>query len=218
MKARRPAVADRATAGRVRIIAGRLRGSRLEVPDAPGLRPTSDRVRETLFNWLAPHLPGARCLDLFAGSGALGFEAASRGAAAVDLVERDARVAAALAAAAQRLRADSVRVHAEEALAWLARQPAGAFDLAFVDPPFAAGLLDASLAALAPHLAPAARVYVECGRDAQPALPPGWALLREGATREVRYALYATPGPAESSRAPATLPADSAALDRSRST
>ena len=108
MKPRRPPGADRAAPGRVRIIAGRLRGSRIDVPDGAGLRPTSDRVRETLFNWLAPHLAGARCVDLFAGSGALGFEAASRGAAAVELVERDARVAAGLAATASRLQVDKV--------------------------------------------------------------------------------------------------------------
>jgi 16S rRNA (guanine966-N2)-methyltransferase len=207
----------------VRIIAGRLRGSRLDVPGVDGLRPSSDRVRETLFNWLAPHLPGAVCLDLFAGSGALGIEAWSRGAARVDLVERDARVAAGLAAAVARLGAHGVAVHAEDALAWLRRAPAARFDVVFVDPPFAAGLLDASLVALRPHLAADARVYVECAREARPALPAGWEALREGHTRDVRFALYRAPGGAS---APATLapdsappdsePTDSASPDRSR--
>src|SRR5687767_377329 len=121
MKPRRPPGAEPAGPGRVRIIAGRLRGSRIDVPDGAGLRPTSDRVRETLFNWLAAQLPGARCLDLFAGSGALGFEAASRGAATVEMIERDARIAAGLAATARRLAVDNVRVHAADAFDWLAQ-------------------------------------------------------------------------------------------------
>ena len=182
--------ASSAPVGRVRIIAGRLRGSKIDVPDLPGLRPTSDRVRETLFNWLAPHLAGARCLDLFAGSGALGFEAASRGAAEVWMIERDARAAAHLRGTAQRLQAESVRVEAGDALGWLRSADAPSFDLAFVDPPFSAGLLDASLAALAPRLADGALVYVESPRDSAPAVPAEWALHREGHTREVRYALY----------------------------
>jgi 16S rRNA (guanine966-N2)-methyltransferase len=186
MKPRRPSGAETAAPGRVRIIAGRLRGSRIEVPAGAGLRPTSDRVRETLFNWLAPYLTGARCVDLFAGSGALGFEAASRGAAAVEMIEREASVAAGLAATAQRLRADNVRVHAADALDWLAQCPAAAFDIAFVDPPFGAGLLDRSLDALDSRLAEDARIYVECARAAEPQVPSGWERLREGSTREVR--------------------------------
>ncbi len=176
--------------GRVRIIAGSLRGSRIDVPTAPGLRPTSDRVRETLFNWLAPTLPGARCLDLFAGSGALGFEAASRGAAEVVMVERDPALAAQLRAVAQRLQVGSARIENLDALAWLARSPPLRYDIAFVDPPFAAGLLDASLAALDPHLADEAWIYVECASGQAPLVGADWNLHREGATREVRYALY----------------------------
>lgn len=179
-------------AGKVRIIAGRYRGSKLDVRDAPGLRPSSDRVRETLFNWLQPLLPGARCLDLFAGSGALGFEAASRGAAFVQLVERDPALAQALRETAARLHADEVRVHAGDALARLREPPETPFDIAFVDPPFDAGLHEPALALLPPWLAPGARVYVESASAAEPRVPAGWALLREGRTREVRYALYAT--------------------------
>src|SRR5690606_15336453 len=127
----------RAAPGRIRIIGGTLRGSRLDVPDRPGLRPTADRVRETLFNWLQPVLPGARCLDAFAGTGALGLEAASRGAASVLALERDPALATALRAAVQRLGATTVEVHAADALAWLARPPDRRFDIVFLDPPFA---------------------------------------------------------------------------------
>jgi 16S rRNA (guanine966-N2)-methyltransferase len=192
-----------AAPGRIRIIAGSLRGSRIDVPDAPGLRPTSDRVRETVFNWLAPSIHGAVCLDLFAGSGALGFEAASRGAAETVLVERDAGLAANLRAVAQRLRIESARVENADALAWLARPPQRRFDIVFIDPPFAAGLLDASLAALEPHLADEAWIYVEHGQDQVASIPSAWGLHRDGTTREVRYALYR-----RSAAAAATLPAD----------
>ena len=182
-----------AAAGQVRLIGGAWRGSKLPVPALPGLRPTSDRVRETLFNWLHGELAGARVLDLFAGTGALGFEAASRGAASVDLVESAPLAVDALRSAAARLGRDGsggkVQVHAQSAMAFLAAQ-AGPWDLAFVDPPFAGGFWAEALAALAPRLAPRARVYVESPVDAAPALPAGWVLLRETATREVRAALY----------------------------
>ena len=190
MNARRGNVAA-ARPGSVRIIAGRWRGTRLPVPDAPGLRPTSDRVRETLFNWLQPVLPGARVLVLFGGPAALGLEAASRGAARVQLVEADARLAQALAAAATRLDADGrVTVRHGDALAFL-REDAGApWDIAFVDPPFAAGLWPAVLAALPARLAADAWLYLESPAGHVPALPADWALHREGGTRDVRYALY----------------------------
>jgi 16S rRNA (guanine966-N2)-methyltransferase len=180
-----------AAAGKVRLIAGRWRGTRLEVPDLPGLRPTSDRVRETLFNWLMPMLPGARVLDLFAGSGALGLEAVSRGAAGAVLVERDPALAAALRATAARLPGgEVVSVVQADALAWLAAQPEASFDLAFVDPPFAAGLWDQVLSQLSTRLRPDAWLYVEAPNDVEVAPPPPWRLHREGVTREVRYALY----------------------------
>lgn len=176
--------------GSVRIIAGSLRGSKLPVPDRPGLRPTSDRVRETLFNWVQHELPGARVLDLFAGTGALGFEAASRGAAEVWMVERDPDLARSLREQATRLKAAQVRVLAEDGLAWLGRSPAQAFDLVFLDPPFAAGLWEPAAAALAPWLAPEALIYVECPRNVVPSLPQGWTLHREGHTRDVHFALH----------------------------
>ncbi|MBW8312559.1 MAG: 16S rRNA (guanine(966)-N(2))-methyltransferase RsmD [Rhizobium sp.] len=194
--------------GTVRIIAGQLRGSKLPVPDRPGLRPTSDRVRETLFNWLQPKLPGARVLDLFAGTGALGFEAASRGAAAVRLVERDPGLAQGLRDSAARLKAASVAVDTTDALAWLRRAPDQAFDLVFLDPPFEAGLWEPAAALLGPWLAPGAWIYVETPQNVAPSLPADWLPHREGRTREVRYALLrAEGGPAPDSAA--TLPGES---------
>lgn len=182
---------SRTPAGRIRLIGGRWRGTRLDVPDAPGLRPTSDRVRETLFNWLMPVLPGARVVDLFAGSGALGFEAVSRGAATAVLVERDPALAAALRSAAARLEGgEEVTVVQADVVAWLAGQGEAAFDIAFVDPPFASGLWSPALLALLPRLAPAAWLYVEAPHEAAVELPPDWSVHREGRTREVRYALY----------------------------
>ena len=176
--------------GQVRIIAGSLRGSKLPVPDMPGLRPSGDRARETLFNWLQHEVAGKRVLDLFAGSGALGFEAASRGAAEVILLERDGLLAQSLRDSAKRLKADTVRVEYADALGWLARAPDHAFDLAFIDPPFQAGLWDAAARALAPWLSDRAWVYVELARSAAFAPPPGWTLHREGQTREVRHLLF----------------------------
>ncbi len=187
--------ASRTETGTVRIIGGRWRGTRLAVPASPGLRPSSDRVRETLFNWLQPILPSARVLDLFAGTGALGFEALSRGAARAVLVERDAALANALRDTAARLTAqDRVEVVQGDALAWLSRQHEAAFDLAFVDPPFDADLWQPSLSALLPKLAAEAWLYVESPQDRALALPADWRLHREGRTREVRFALYRAPG------------------------
>ena len=213
--------------GKVRIIGGRWRGTRLDVADSPGLRPTSDRVRETLFNWLTPMLPGARVLDLFAGSGALGLEAVSRGAASALLVERDPALAAALRAIAARLQGgDAVSVVQSDALAWLGSLPdadsglvgagrAGAdlagFDLAFVDPPFAADLWQAVLPKLLPKLAADAWLYLESPPLAPPILPADWALHREGGTRDVRYAVYRRgPAAVRPSAPAATLGSDPA--------
>lgn len=177
--------------GSVRIIGGHWRGTRLPVPDRPGLRPTSDRVRETLFNWLQPQLPGARVLDLFAGSGALGLEALSRGAASAQLVEADARLALTLKQLGGRLDAGSrLDVHAGDALAWLRGASGRVFDIAFVDPPFDAGLWDAVLALLPARMAAQACMYLEAPIASAPVLPGEWALHREGQTRDVRYALY----------------------------
>jgi len=182
---------QRDAAGSVRIIGGRWRGTRLPVPQAAGLRPTSDRVRETVFNWLQPVLPGARVLDLFAGSGALGLEAVSRGAAHAQLVEADPALAQALQTVVQRLSAgDELKVDRADALAWLRQEQAERFDIAFVDPPFQAGLWPAVLEWLPARLADTAWLYLETPVEHAPDVSGEWALHREGSTREVRYALY----------------------------
>jgi 16S rRNA (guanine966-N2)-methyltransferase len=146
--------------GRVRVIGGAWRKSVLHFPAVAGLRPTPDRVRETLFNWLGQDLGGSTCLDLFAGSGALGFEAASRGARRVVLVERDSRAAGALRSNATRLSAGTLEVVASDAMAWLARAKER-FDVVFVDPPFRQNVLPDVLARLPRVLESGARVYVE---------------------------------------------------------
>ena len=188
--------APRTDTGKVRIVGGRWRGTRLVVPASPGLRPSSDRVRETLFNWLMPVLAGARVVDVFAGTGALGLEAVSRGAAHATLVERDAALARFLSETVARLSAqESVEIAHGDALAWLAQQAPDSFDLAFVDPPFDADLWQPTLAALLPKLAQGAWLYVESPPEQAPTLPKEWVLHREGRTREVRYALYRAPDP-----------------------
>jgi 16S rRNA (guanine966-N2)-methyltransferase len=159
----------------VRIIGGHWKRTRLDVPDRPGLRPTPDRVRETLFNWLGQDLAGWRCVDAFAGTGALGLEAASRGAADVLLVEADGNLVDALRAVVKRLAADNVRVQRGNALTVLASLPAGATDLVFLDPPFEADLFDKALGAALPALSPQGFIYLEA--------PAAWtpeALARHG--------------------------------------
>lgn len=179
----------------VRIIGGEWRGRRIRFPAAPGLRPTSDRRRETLFNWLAPDLPGSRCLDLFAGSGALGFEALSRGATLAVLVEASREVAAALAASARALAAgDRCRVVHARAERFLAR-PAEPFDVVFLDPPFdRPNLVADACSRLGPAwLSPRARVYLEVDAHAdRPRLPPDWRLLREHAAGDAHALLFVT--------------------------
>lgn len=182
----------RAAAGRIRIIGGSLRNSRLEVPDLPGLRPTAERARETLFNWLAPVIDGARCLDLCAGTGALGIEALSRGAASVQFVERELHAVQALRANLARLkRIDAGQVAAIDAMVFL-QQAAEPHDLAFLDPPFALELWTALAQRLESGgwLTAQAWVYVESPRGPAPALPANWLLHREGHAGEVRFALY----------------------------
>ena len=192
---------NRAPPGQVRIIGGRLRGSRLPVPDLPGLRPSGDRPRETLFNWLQGEVAGRRVLDLFAGSGALGFEALSRGAAEAWLVERDPRQAQSLVDSARRLKVEQAHVVCADALQWLAQAVEPRFDLVFVDPPFAAGLWQQAAQALAPRLADQAWVYVEIAANGDFQAPPGWTLHRQGSTREARQWLFRT----DSASAAATL-------------
>jgi 16S rRNA (guanine(966)-N(2))-methyltransferase RsmD len=164
----------------VRLIGGRWKRSKLPVADCPGLRPTPDRVRETLFNWLGQDLTGWRVLDAFAGSGALGFEAASRGAAQVLLLERDAALVTSLQATRARLSADAVRVERADALAWMAAAAPARWDLVLLDPPFDAGLADAAAMAAVRLLAPGGYLYVESGQ------PPAEAVSGMSAYRSLR--------------------------------
>ncbi|QEE25478.1 16S rRNA (guanine(966)-N(2))-methyltransferase RsmD [Rhodanobacter glycinis] len=182
-------------AGRIRIIGGSLRNSRLDVPDLPGLRPTPERVRETLFNWLAPTIAGVQALDLCAGTGALGIEALSRGAAGVQFVERDAAAARTLRENLARLKAPGGAVAATDAASYLHGAPR-TFGLVFMDPPFALELW-APLARQLEQggwLTPSAQIYVESPRNTLPALPANWQAWREGAAGDVRFALYRRAG------------------------
>ena len=191
-----PRAAPRPAFGSVRIIGGSLRRSRLDVPDAPGLRPTPDRVRETLFNWLAPIIEGARCLDLFAGTGALGIEALSRGAGWVDFVERDPRLAQALRQNLERLRQTDAAVRCADALQTLGEAPPDAYDVVFVDPPFTETLWQPAVMALEGNgwLRAGALIYLEMPAAAQIGVPETWNLHRESAAGAVRYALYRRSG------------------------
>lgn len=175
----------------MRIIAGRWRGRRLPVADVPGLRPTPDRSRETLFNWLAPRLAGANCLDLFAGSGALGFEALSRGAQTLTMVERDAQVARQLRDSAALLGAERLDLRRADALTFL-NAPGRPFEVVFLDPPFRQGLLPPCIERLhrGGWLAADADIYIEVEREAGcPALPPGWQTFRQGQAGQVSFFL-----------------------------
>lgn len=182
--------------GKIRIIAGVWKGRRLPVADQPGLRPTPERLRETLFNWLMPMIAGARCLDLFAGSGALGFEAASRGAAEVVLVEKHPRLAQVLREQAQKLEAAQIEVMHTDALDFLQAAPRR-FDLVFLDPPFGQQWLNPCCAALSQRgwLKPGARVYLEMEQNLVTqgglALPPGWNILRRSSAGEAAAILAA---------------------------
>lgn len=174
----------------VRIIGGLSRRRLLHFPDVPGLRPTPDRTRETLFNWLGQDLSGQCCLDAFAGSGALGFEAASRGASRVVLWERDARALAALRRNARELGIPGVEVTLADALGAL-RATGESFDVIFLDPPFAEGLLEPALVAAATHLRPGGRIYAESPMPLPAELlqRAGLAVVRQGKAGLSHYCL-----------------------------
>lgn len=184
--------------GTVRIIAGQWRGRKLRFPAAADLRPTSDRRRETLFNWLGPELTGLRCLDLFAGSGALGFEAASRGAAHVVMVDSARAVVRGLETSRDDLDAMQVRIHGMDVRRFLASGNGGEFDIVFLDPPFARPDLanDALHALQGPWLARSARIYVEIDAHRRAALPvpSTWRLHRESHGGDAHGLLYVTDG------------------------
>lgn len=178
--------------GRLRIVAGKWRSRLLPVADVEGLRPTPARVRETVFNWLAPALPGARCLDLFAGSGAMGFEALSRGAATVEFVENDPRAVAVLEDARNALGATDASIRRTDAYRYLAAPAQRPFDVVFLDPPYA----DDSISELCRLLDEGAwlraggLVYFEQDREQTPAvLPDGWRLEKEKGAGQVRFCL-----------------------------
>lgn len=182
------------TPGALRVIGGKYRSRLLRVPQRPGLRPTPDRVRETLFNWLGQDLSGLACLDLFAGSGALGFEAASRGATRVVLVEKDRAAVAELERNRAALDATQVTIVHGDAAAYLAREherldarPAGRFDVVFLDPPFRQNAVAGILGNLPPRLEPGARVYVESEAPVDLAAP--WTELKRARAGQVNYQL-----------------------------
>jgi 16S rRNA (guanine966-N2)-methyltransferase len=175
---------------KLRIIAGRWRGMPISFPPQAELRPTPDRVRETLFNWLQPAIVDARCLDLFAGSGALAFEALSRGAREVVCVDRDRANVCHLTDTARRLQARGFEAIASDAMDYLSDTPR-AFDIAFLDPPYASNVLQGVLPRLAQGwLAPGALIYVEAPAEARlPELPSGWSVHRSRRAGQVGYHL-----------------------------
>lgn len=178
--------------GQIRIIGGQWRGRKLPVPDSPGLRPTTDRVRETLFNWLAPYLVGARCMDCFAGSGALGLEALSRYAADATLLEMERGVAQQLQKNLATLKSSAAKVVNTNTLNFLS-QHGEPHDIVFVDPPFRKGLLEETLNLLETRgwLAPQALIYVESEvENGLPPVPASWQLHREKVAGQVAYRLY----------------------------
>lgn len=172
----------------VRLIGGEWKRSKLPVADKPGLRPTPDRVRETLFNWLGQDLSGWRCLDAFAGSGALGFEAASRGAAEVVLLERDNDLVRSLRTSQQRLKAQTLRIEPADALGWMKRCAPASFELVMLDPPFDAGLGEVALAAALPLVVEGGYLYLEVPEPLAQA-PAGFELWRSARAGAVHYHL-----------------------------
>jgi 16S rRNA (guanine966-N2)-methyltransferase len=184
----------------VRIIGGMWKRTRLAVADKPGLRPTPDRVRETLFNWLGQDLQGWRCVDAFAGTGALGLEAASRGASAVLLVEQDAQLVAQLRAMQARLQAPMVTVERANGLSVLQRLAPASTDLIFLDPPFDAGIYDKALSAAAAALVPQGFIYLEAPTawTGEALAPFGLQALRTLKAGAVHAHLLARAEPAQS--------------------
>ncbi len=183
---------NHAGSGKIRIIGGQWRGRKLPVPESPGLRPTTDRVRETLFNWLAPSIVDANCLDCFAGSGALGLEALSRYAANATLLEMERGVAQQLQKNLATLKASNGKVVNTNTLAFLA-QTGTPHDIVFVDPPFRKGLLEETLKLLESNgwLNDEALIYIESEvENGLPPVPASWHLYREKVAGQVAYRLY----------------------------
>lgn len=182
--------------GHIRIIGGKWRGRKLSVPSLPGLRPTPDRVRETLFNWLAVDIQGATCCDLFCGSGALGFEAASRGAASVTLVDQHKKVALQMAKNLQLIKTENILFQQRNVLDFLAKDAGPverAFDIIFLDPPFEQNLIAPCITLLEQNgwLKPNSIIYIESESSITTlTVPQCWALYREKISGQVCYRLY----------------------------
>jgi len=177
--------------GSIRIIAGKHRGRKLPVLAAEGLRPTTDRVKETVFNWLMPYIHDANCLDCFAGAGSLGFEAFSRGAAQVNLIELNKAAAKQLSANKQLLNAENIIVHNVNALDFLKASAQQSFDVVFIDPPFRQGLVSQASELLeGSWLTERALIYVEMEAEGNQPLPSNWQLLKEKIAGQVAYRLY----------------------------
>lgn len=174
--------------GKVRIIAGRWRGRKLDVIDSPGLRPTPDRVRETLFNWIQQEIAGARCLDLFAGTGALGFEALSRDAAEVVMVESNPKIVESLKQQAQILKSENQSIQLADAMTWL-QQGAKAFDIIFLDPPFKQGFIEECCHLIIEEslLNTNGLVYIESEKNLT--LPEGWHIRKQKKAGQVQSML-----------------------------
>jgi 16S rRNA (guanine966-N2)-methyltransferase len=178
--------------GIVRIIGGQWRSRKLHFTEQPGLRPTPDRIRETVFNWLAPYLPGSRCLDLFCGSAALGFESLSRGASETFFVDNNPSVKRDWEANRQTLAAENARFFLTDAHQWLSTNSIAPCDILFVDPPYANQGLNATFTALCTSsiLAPAGLIYFEHPRNEAVETPASWALFREKLAGNNRYCIY----------------------------
>ncbi|WP_252177117.1 16S rRNA (guanine(966)-N(2))-methyltransferase RsmD [Endozoicomonas sp. 4G] len=180
--------------GQLRIIGGQWRSRKLPVADLPGLRPTSDRVRETLFNWLMPHVPGARVLDCFSGTGALSFESLSRGAKEAILLETAAEAASQLDKNLKTLQADNARVIRTDSLKWLQQSADKAFDLIFLDPPFRQGLLAETCRLLDEngYLHSNTLIYVEVEKELSPLpVPANWTVIKTKMAGQLSYCLLA---------------------------
>jgi 16S rRNA (guanine966-N2)-methyltransferase len=180
------------TRGSLRIIAGKWRSRKLTFPDQENLRPTPDRVRETLFNWLQADVPGSHCLDCFAGSGALAFEAASRGAGEVVMIEHHRDAASALKHNMELLEAENIQLVVADSMEWL-RQNTRRFDIVFLDPPYKAGLLDQCCRLLEDRkcLAENAKIYLEhAPGDTDISVPDNWKCLKQKSAGQVVYKLF----------------------------
>ncbi len=178
--------------GLLRIIGGKWRSRKLSFPDQENLRPTPDRVRETLFNWLQADVPGSHCLDCFAGSGALGFEAASRGAGEVVMIEHNREAASALRRNIGLLEAENIQLVVADSMAWL-RQNTHCFNIVFLDPPYSAGLLSQCCRLLEDRksLAENAKIYIEhASGDKDISVPDNWKCLKQKSAGQVMYKLF----------------------------